>query len=264
MSKIINGKIMSTERLSEDIYRMEISSSYVANNARPGQFVNIRCSEAGSDMLLRRPVSICRAWPEKDSFDIIFIVRGQGTEQLSCHKTGDTIELIGPLGKGFYINEECSRIAVIGGGIGIFPLLFLLQGIESGPVVKHSYLGFRNAGCAVFLEEFENVSTQVFISCDDGSMGEKGLVTDLFLRRIKDESYDFIYTCGPVEMMKKIVCEAGRRNIPCQVSMEQRMGCGVGACMVCACKTRTGNGSWKYSRVCKDGPVFWGKDIVFG
>lgn len=169
------------------------------------------------------------------------------------------MDFIGPLGNIFDLNEKYERIAVVGGGIGIFPLLFLLN--EKNNCHKSSFIGFRNKDCIVLKEEFKRASDAFMISTDDGSEGTKGLITHLLEREIKKNRLDIIYTCGPLSMMKEVVRLADTYAIKCQVSLEQRMGCGIGACLVCACKTKHGEG-WKYSHVCRDGPVFWSDKII--
>jgi len=252
--------ILSIDTLAPDIYLMRIKSGYIAQNALPGQFVNIRCC-SGINALLRRPISICSVDREKGTFDIVFQLRGKGTELLAMKKAGDTVDIIGPLGKPFHMSDAFRKIAVVGGGIGIFPLLFLLEETRSSE--KAAFLGFRNKECLVLSDDFERVCGSLHISTDDGSAGRKGLVTGLLEESlVSGETYDIIYACGPGPMLKKAADLAKKHNIRCQVSLEQRMGCGIGACLVCACKTRQGD-DWDYSHVCKDGPVFWSDEVIF-
>jgi len=259
MSKLLIEKVTDTKKIAPGIYIMTVESEYIAGNALPGQFVNVKCCE-GLDALLRRPISICSVDRDNNTFEIVFQVRGIGTRYLSFIKTGDEIDLIGPLGTPFHIPVETEKIAVVGGGIGIFPLLFLLMDVKKAH--KSAFLGFRNIDNAVLLEQFKNHSAKLFLSTDDGSLGHKGIITDLLDKDLCENSYDYIYTCGPFPMIKKVVEAAQKHGIESQVSLEQRMGCGIGACLVCACKTRNGS-EWKYSHVCKDGPVFWGRDVIF-
>ncbi|MCX7843404.1 MAG: dihydroorotate dehydrogenase electron transfer subunit [Clostridia bacterium] len=259
MSKVLKEKIVAISKLAQDIYKMTFLSRYVAKNSMPGQFVNINCQE-GIDALLRRPISICSVDRQLDTFDIVFQVKGAGTEYLAKKQLGDEIDMIGPLGKPFTIFPKNERVAVVGGGIGIFPLHNLLKECRWGE--KKAFLGFRSAGCIVMESEFKSACDELFISTDDGSIGHKGLVTDLLEQEIQNGSFDIIYTCGPTPMIKKVAEIAAAHGIKCQVSLEQRMGCGIGACLVCACKTKSGDG-WQYSHVCKDGPVFWSDEVIF-
>lgn len=259
MSKVLKEKIKAVEQLAPAIYKMTIESEYVASSSKPGQFVNIKCSE-GLNALLRRPISICDIDRKNGTFDIVFQVKGTGTEYLSHKKAGNGLDIIAPLGNHFDITDEYANVAVVGGGIGIFPLLSLLK--ESKAAKKAAFLGFRSKDSIVMKEEFKSASDNLFISTDDGSEGHKGLIIDLLEEDLLENKYDIIYTCGPTPMIKKTVEIAQKHKISCQVSLEQRMGCGIGACLVCACKTRLGD-EWEYSHICKDGPVFWSNEVIF-
>ncbi|MGI6778621.1 MAG: dihydroorotate dehydrogenase electron transfer subunit [Acetivibrionales bacterium] len=259
MSKILNEIIIQNKKIAHTIFSMTVKSDYVSKNAKPGQFVNIKCGD-GINALLRRPISICRVDMGEGTFNIVYEVRGEGTAFLSQKRTGEQIDFIGPLGNPFHISERYKKIAVVGGGIGVFPLLFVLQ--EAMGSIKSAFIGFRSKEYVVLKEDFEKVSEKVLISTDDGSMGYKGFITDMLEKELELNEYDIIYTCGPMPMMKRVVSTVNRRNIKCQVSMEQRMGCGIGACLVCACKTKRGD-DWQYSHVCKDGPVFWSEEIIW-
>lgn len=191
----------------------------------------------------------------------MYQIKGTGTELLAKKQEGETVDILAPLGKPFDLDEKYKRIAVLGGGIGIFPLLFLLK--ESRAVEKKAYLGFRSRDFVVLKDEFDEAAS-TSISTDDGSAGYHGLVTDLLEEALIKKEIDLIYACGPMPMIKKAAMLAEQYSISCQVSMEQRMGCGIGACLVCACKTKAGAGEeWKYSHVCKDGPVFWSNEVNF-
>ncbi|HOQ37816.1 MAG TPA: dihydroorotate dehydrogenase electron transfer subunit [Acetivibrio sp.] len=259
MSRILTEKVVSVKELAKNIYKMTVQSEYISMNAVPGRFVNVKCC-CGIDALLRRPISICNVDKDGGSFDIVFQVKGKGTEYLSQKKAGDEVDLIGPLGNSFEINKDNKRIAVVGGGIGIFPLLYLLKELKG--VDRSSYLGFRSSDYVVLLEEFGAESEALSVSTDDGSRGYKGLVTDLLERDIEEKGFDIIYACGPTPMLKKVSEISKKTGIPCQVSLEQRMGCGIGACLVCACKIGNPD-NWDYKHVCKDGPVFWSDEVIF-
>ncbi|MCX7922944.1 MAG: dihydroorotate dehydrogenase electron transfer subunit [Clostridia bacterium] len=259
MSKVLKEKIYSIEKLAPNIFKMTVESEYIAKNAVPGKFVNVKCGE-GINALLRRPISICSIDREKHTFDIVFQLKGIGTEILSQKQAGAEVDLIGPLGQPFDLSDEYKNIAVIGGGIGVFPLLSLLK--EKKSVSKTAFLGFRNKEYIVLMDEFKSASDRLFISTDDGSAGHKGLIIDLLEKDLLENNFDLIYTCGPLPMIKKVVEIANKNGIKCQVSLEQRMGCGIGACLVCACKTKLGD-EWEYSHVCKDGPVFWSDEVIF-
>ena len=239
MSKQLREEIKSVEKATKDIVRMTVASGYISANAVPGQFVNIKCCD-DIQPLLRRPVSICSVDRTKGEFDLYFQIKGQGTEMLAGKKRGDLLDMIGPLGRGFDLDIGYRRIAVAGGGIGIFPLLFLLE--ESKAVVKRSYLGFRSYEQILLQEEFRQRSNSLETTTEDGSFGVKGFVTDILERDILSEEFDMIYACGPNPMLKRVSEIAGKNRVRCQVSLEQRMGCGFGACLICACKTRAVGG----------------------
>ncbi|HEY8422243.1 MAG TPA: dihydroorotate dehydrogenase electron transfer subunit [Thermoclostridium sp.] len=254
-----NGSVVKAEKLAEDIYFLRLKSGIIPEKAVPGQFVNIRCCN-GLDAYLRRPISILRTNTLESTFDIVYMIRGKGTRLLSCFECGDTVDCVGPLGKGFTLPENGEKICVIGGGIGIFPLLFLLE--RSVEVEKTAFLGFRTKDLMVLQEDFQKVTDRLVISTDDGSFGQKGLITKPFLEYLENEKPDRVYTCGPVPMMKTVAEACTEKGIFCEVSMEQRMGCGIGACLVCACKVRN-NDDYEYERICRDGPVFNAGKIMF-
>ncbi len=261
MARVLKEKIASVEKIASDIFKMTLKSEYIALNAAPGQFVNVKCCE-GVNALLRRPISICGLDKAERIFDICFQVKGAGTGYLSQKKTGDEIDIIGPLGNPFSMSAEYARIAVVGGGIGAFPLLYVLN--ESKAVLKSAFLGYRNKDCMALKDGFEHAADRLLVSTDDGSYGRMGLVTELLGEELAQNKYDIIYACGPTPMLKGVVAIAEKHGIRCQVSLEQRMGCGIGACLVCACKTRADTPEgWNYSHVCKDGPVFWSSEIIF-
>ncbi|HHV94930.1 MAG TPA: dihydroorotate dehydrogenase electron transfer subunit [Clostridiaceae bacterium] len=265
MQPVLFEKIVHNEELVPSIFKLVFKSEYIAQNAKPGQFVNIKCCE-GINTILRRPISICDVDRDNNYVTIVYQKRGKGTEYLSRAREGDTLNVIGPLGRSFEMSDRYKNIAVVGGGIGIFPLLFLLK--ESKTMKKTAFIGFRNKENYVLIDEFERYANDLFISTDDGSFGYKGFITDLFENGIANEKFDIIYTCGPEAMMEKVVKASYQAGIPCQVSLEQRMGCGIGACLACVCRIKiisesekeNSNKSWHYKRVCKDGPVFWGHE----
>jgi dihydroorotate dehydrogenase electron transfer subunit len=263
MSKVLKEQIVDMEMLCQDVFKMTIKSEYVAANALPGQFVNIKCG--GIDALLRRPISICDVDKAKNTFDIVFQIKGNGTEKL-CHKCAGDVDVMAPLGNPFTIDDKYKNICVVGGGIGTFPLLYLLK--SSKAENKTALLGFRTKAAVVLENQFRAAAQHVEIATDDGTYGNKAFVTDLLEQRIIElnklgQKLDLVYTCGPTPMMRKVAAIAEKNNIGCQVSMEQRMGCGIGACLVCACKTKQGEDDWSFSHVCKDGPVFWSTDVCW-
>lgn len=265
---LLKNRVVGNKQVASGIYRMTIESPEVVRKAVPGQFVHVKCGE-GNSTILRRPISIYRASEDEGTIEIIYQVRGKGTELLSMMKTGDIVDFMGPLGRGFDLTGEqpgrepspvrLDNIAVVGGGIGIFPLMFLLE--ESRAAAKHVLLGFKNRNEVILKNEFEAVGN-LSIATDDGSEGYNGFVTELLEENINDIRPQVIYACGPLPMLAKTADIAQRYGIPCQVSMEQRMACGVGACLGCAVKIKQGD-EWAYKHVCKDGPVFWADEVIF-
>jgi 2-polyprenylphenol hydroxylase and related flavodoxin oxidoreductases len=257
MGKVLKEQIVNTEMLCDDVFKMTIRSEYVASNAKPGQFVNIKCG--GLDAMLRRPISICDVNRNQNTFDIVVQVKGSGTEML-CRMCQGEADIMAPLGSPFTVEDKYKNICVVGGGIGTFPLLYLLK--DAKAVQKTALLGFRNKAAVVMEEKFRAAADIVQIATDDGSYGTKAFVTELLEQSIANQRPDIIYTCGPAIMMQKVAAIAEKNYIPCQVSLEQRMGCGIGACLVCACKTKKGD-DFGFSHVCKDGPVFWSTDVCW-
>jgi dihydroorotate dehydrogenase electron transfer subunit len=181
-------------------------------------------------------------------------VVGESTKILSQKQIGDELDILGPIGKGFDTEKEGNAL-LIGGGIGIFPLLFLSkQLLKRGDYVQ-AILGFRNKDLAVMYEQFPNVS----LVTDDGSLGTKGIVTDIAKDIIKSQQIDKIYTCGPKPMLKAVAKLAQEEDIWCQVSVEEKMACGIGICRACVCKTAAGS----QTTVCKNGPVFNAKELAW-
>lgn len=237
--------IISNEKITENhrIYRLVIDAPKIAGEAKPGQFVNIKCK----DFTLRRPISIAGA--ENGRITICYDVRGAGTSWLSEQKSGK-IDILGPLGSGFDISDTSKKVLLAGGGVGIFPLYPVAAAYREN---AYAVLGFRTAGLAVYEKEFKSLGCEVHIATDDGSYGKKGFATDI-VREIlenKENKIKIIMTCGPKAMMRGVALEAAKKNIKCQASFEERMACGVGACLACVCKI---NGESK--RICCDGPVF--------
>lgn len=254
-----NELVQKSEILAEDIYLLRIKSERISQNASPGQFVNVRCS-GGLDAYLRRPISICSVDPVNNTFDIAFMRKGKGTRYLCCFSEGDSIDVMGPLGNGFTLPAKDEKIAVVGGGIGIFPLLYLLE--RSNAIMKTAFLGFQMKETIVLKEEFQKACTELVISTDDGSFGLRGFITEHFKKWLISEKPDRVYTCGPLPMMRIVAESCLAQGIFCEVSMEQRMGCGIGACLVCACKVKHDD-DYDYAHVCKDGPVFPANRLIF-
>lgn len=242
-------KIKEKRCIGNDVYDMQIEFKDAAKQAKAGQFLHILCGDAA---YLRRPISICEI--KDDELRFIFRVKGVGTKALAEKNTGDMLDVLGPLGNGFDIENVNGKSVLIGGGIGIFPLLQVAKKLDNATVL----LGFRTDAEIMLKDEFLKYTDNVLIATDDGSFGFKGTTADLLLKVISDGKPDRIYTCGPMPMMKAISDIAVKNGIKTQVSLEERMGCGIGACMTCTC-----NVAGEKKRVCKDGPVFDASEVDF-
>lgn len=228
----------------------------LVQEAQAGQFVHIRVP----GFTLRRPISICELDKAAGTLRILVDIRGEGTEELAKRKEGDLLDIMGPLGNGFELLDPSKKVVVVGGGIGVPPMLETAK--HYGPNAT-AIVGFRNKDLQILTEDFAKAGCPVLLCTDDGSAGQKGLVTDLLRQRFAQEPVDIVYACGPKIMLKFVAQLCKEQGVRCQVSMEERMGCGVGACLVCACKTRREDGSETYSHVCKNGPVFDAERVVF-
>jgi dihydroorotate dehydrogenase electron transfer subunit len=244
--------VTENRMLSETAAMITIDAGEIAEKAAAGQFVHIKCGEGN---LLRRPISIANT--ENNLLTMVAEARGEGTRWLSGRGLGQKIDVLGPLGNGFDLSGK--KMIVVGGGIGVPPMLFASRKAE-GEVT--AVLGFRDRSCVIMADEFRRVCGSVHISTDDGSFGEKGPVTYPLKRLLEEGGFDAVLACGPKPMLKAVAGLCREFDVPCQVSMEERMGCGIGACLVCACKTQKA-GQEKMSHVCKDGPVFNAGEVVW-
>jgi dihydroorotate dehydrogenase electron transfer subunit len=252
MAVQVNCRILETEMLSSTAHRLVIDAKEIARHVVPGQFLHIGCGES---RILRRPISICDV--SGTQLTMVFEVRGTGTKWLAQQGIGRNLDVLGPLGRGFDCGGK--RIIVVGGGIGVPPLLYAAKS-ATGDVT--AVLGFRDAGKVMLEDAFTAVCSAVEVTTDDGSYGECGFVTAPLERHLVAGGYDAVLACGPKGMLKNIAAVCARYRVPCQVSLEERMGCGVGACLVCACKTKEKDGE-HMRRVCKDGPVFNASEVVW-
>ncbi|HOA32735.1 MAG TPA: dihydroorotate dehydrogenase electron transfer subunit [Clostridia bacterium] len=245
-------RVEELKRLTDTIWLLELEASNIREAIKPGQFFHVKCD----DGYLRRPFSVCDF--KEGILKIAFEARGKGTKALSKVERGDNIDVLGPLGNGFDIGYD--RICVVGGGIGVFPLLYLLNKSES--LRKDAVLGFLCKDKVVLENEFANLCDNLVIACDDGSYGVRGFVTTALEKHLEKHDFDIVYTCGPSIMMKKVYEICKKHNIPCQVSLEERMGCGIGACLVCVCEVKKDK-VLQNKRVCKDGPVMWANEVYY-
>ncbi|MDP4119336.1 MAG: dihydroorotate dehydrogenase electron transfer subunit [Bacillota bacterium] len=237
-------EIIENKKIAKDIYFCTLHGD-TSHITAPGQFINI----ALDGKYLRRPLSVCDY--DDKSVTVIYKIVGGGTEQMSKMKSGETLDVLTGLGNGFDVSMCGKSPLLIGGGVGIPPMYRLAKDIIRTGVIPAVVLGFNTAGDAFYIDEFKKLGAYVHVATVDGSIGTKGFVTDI----VKNLEYTYFYTCGPLPMLKAVyntTCTSG------QLSFEERMGCGFGACMGCSCKTKYGN-----KRICKDGPVLQKEEIIW-
>jgi len=263
MPDVFFCEILDKKVLEEDIFSIKLRCENIAKEAVAGQFLHIKC---GNERILRRPISICDI--SGDEVRIVFEIKGEGTKWLSECDIGQKLNVLGPLGNGFSIQKDETskekRVVIIGGGIGAPPMLYAAKAARAKGLAVTAILGFRNKNNCILADEFEKVCDEVIITTDDGSVGIKGTVLSPLEKLLEEENISAVLSCGPFVMQKAIAELAVRFKVECQVSLEERMGCGVGACLVCACATYEHNEKAKeakMSHVCKDGPVFSASEI---
>ncbi len=240
-------KVIQNRRINKDYYVLEVESKQSTSDILPGQFVEILVKDT-RNAFLRRPISIYNVIPERNSFELLIQIVGEGTQLLSELKSGDSVDIMFPLGKSFTLADAKQKVLLVGGGVGVAPLLYLSQKLKKKGVETHILLGGRGANNIIEVKNFKQYS-KINISTDDGSIGEKGFVTQHSVMQNMD--FDMIYSCGPDPMMRAVAKLAKEQNINCEVSLENMMACGIGACLCCVTETTSG-----HQCVCTDGPVF--------
>lgn len=252
--------IVSHRQIANNIYELILQGELVNEMGEPGQFVHVKIGR-GIDPLLRRPISISSINKEKGQFTLIYRVEGRGTTLLSEMAAGERLDVLGPLGNGFPVGAaaEGETALLVGGGIGVPPLYELSRQLISSEVEVIHVLGFQTEN-AVFYEEAFGRLGKTYVATDDGTYGEKGFVTDVI--RKMDHSFDIVYACGPKPMLKVLEQEYGGSK-KMYLSLEERMGCGIGACFACVCRTKESQeGQIGYKKVCSDGPVFRAGEVI--
>lgn len=247
--------IVKKEQLNKTTFSFTVASKTAVQSMKPGQFANILVQ----GKTLRRPISICGFSRDKGLIRFVFEIRGEGTAIMSQMREGQSMDILAPLGNGFTIDPQ-EKAVFVGGGIGVPPLLGASAPYGANATVL---LGFRSKDAVILADEFKANRAAVRIATDDGSLGHHGFVTQLLAQRLDESPCDAIYACGPKPMLRLTAAEAEKRGVRCMVSLEERMGCGVGACLVCACKTKSADGGEKYLHVCKNGPVFDSREVIW-
>lgn len=247
----VKAEVISQVSLARDVYSIVLKTPEVAKQAKAGQFVSVYCQDGSR--LLPRPISLCEVDKEAGTIRLVYRVAGKGTEEFSMYKPGDNVEIMGPLGNGFQQLKE--KAILVGGGIGIPPMLQLAKELDCEKTIV---LGYRDE---IFLaDEFEQYG-EVIISSEDGEHGVKGNVIEAMNYYGIDGS--IIYACGPTPMLKGLKEYAIAKHIKCQISLEERMACGVGACLACVCQSKEVDHHTNVNnkRICKDGPVFYAEEV---
>ncbi|WP_291635980.1 dihydroorotate dehydrogenase electron transfer subunit [Clostridium sp.] len=237
------AKTYENVEISEGVFKLSIKGTF---NVKPGQFFMLKVGER--EPLLPRPISVYDV--DDRSISFLYQIVGEGTKILSKLSENDEVQLMGPLGNGFEVEKIKGKIAVVSGGIGIAPLSYLIKKLTDCEI--DLYAGFRTVDYSV--DTVERFVKNIYLSTESGKIGHKGYITDI----INPQKYQTIICCGPEIMMRKVISICNDAKVPVYVSMENHMACGIGACLVCTCKTKDGN-----KRTCKDGPVFNGKDLIF-
>jgi dihydroorotate dehydrogenase electron transfer subunit len=248
--KVVEALIVCQEEIAPHIYRMVLQSEEVAKSAKVGMFINVYPKQ--KHLLLPRPISICEIG--SSTVTLVYGIVGEGTKEFASYQKGDTLRISTAQGTG-YTPTKAKTSILVGGGIGVPPLLELAKQLEGE---KIAVLGFRED--PFLIEDFKKAGATVYIATDTGKHGFKGNVLEL----IKEQGIqgDYYYSCGPKVMLKALANYCNEQNIPIQVSLEERMGCGYGACVGCVCKTKTDEGVAS-KKVCKDGPVFLGSEVAW-
>ena len=256
MAKLkMKSTVIEQKMIADGICSMWLDAKEIAVQAKPGQFISVYSND--KSRVLPRPISICEIDREKGTLRIVYRVVGKGTEEFSKAEAGDSFEILGPLGNGFPIEEaKGKKVLMIGGGIGVPPMLQTGKEIEGEAIIVS---GYRNQD--LFLkEELESAGT-LFIATEDGSVGTKGNVVDA-IRENQIEA-DMMFACGPKPMLRALKDYALEKGIPCWISMEEKMACGVGACLACVCQSKDvdSHSHVHNKRICKDGPVFLSTEV---
>lgn len=267
-----HSQLLSNVEVSPGYWRMRMTAPPAILESRPGQFVMVRVRDA-IDPLLRRPFGIfdlgTYATPYTDCgqqtyMEILFKVVGKGTAQLASLHQGDSLDLLAPLGKGFVLDPAATEYHLVGGGIGLAPLYFLARELVTTRTVR-LYAGGRTREDILCITEFERLGVETYVATDDGSLGERGFVTEVLERDLSARGKNVqIMACGPLPMLNAVAAIASRQGISCQVSLEAYMACGVGACLGCVMKGKNHTlATPDYRCVCKDGPVFDCRELLW-
>lgn len=268
-----SSRVLSNGEVSPGYFRMRMTAPPALLSSNPGQFLMLRIADS-LDPLLRRPFGIFDlgtfTTPYTDCgtqtwLEILYKVVGKGTRKLSTLHGGDTLDILAPLGRGFMVGDDGDELLLVGGGIGLAPLHFLARA-HAGSRRVRLYAGGRTREDILCITEFERLGVETYVATDDGSLGERGFVTEVLIRDLESRGgRGTIMACGPMPMLAAVARIAHERGVPCQVSLEGYMACGVGACLGCVVPGKNHSSETPdYRCVCKEGPVFPSTEIRWG
>lgn len=255
------ARVLENKDIAKDHCKLAFSSHYIASHAEPGQFVEVRVSN-DTDPLLRRPLGIHRVNAQHGTVEVVYRIIGKGTRLLSRAQIGSSVDVLGPLGSGFKIDKGKDVAIFVGGGVGIAPLYTAAEAAKkAGIKAVYAIMGAKHRDMVLCEADFRAIGVETITTTDDGSHGKKGLASDILLELLSSHLASLtshLYACGPKPLLKAVSEIASQFEVPCQVSLEEWMACGIGACKGCAVSTIAG-----YKMVCKDGPVFDHKEITW-
>ena len=248
----IKARVESQVQLADGVYSMELLAPEIASAARAGQFISVYTKDKSK--LRPRPISLCGIDRERGILRIVYRVAGAGTAEFSAYRAGDSVEIMGPLGNGFTLKDK--KAILIGGGIGVPPMLELMKELSCE---RTAVLGYRDQ--QLFLKDEFEACGPVCVATEDGSAGTKGNVLDAI--REQGVQGEIIYACGPTPMLRAVKAYAMEKGIECYISLEERMACGIGACLACVCQSKDvdSHSHVHNKRICKDGPVFAAEEV---
>ncbi|MBN1299300.1 MAG: dihydroorotate dehydrogenase electron transfer subunit [Actinobacteria bacterium] len=262
--KTLKGEIVANRKYSDNLYKLEVFSPYICKNAKPAQFINIKCSRQGSDdPLLRRPFSIYEIDEQFNVFSVLFLVRGRGTQFMADLRKGESLDFVGPLGQPIKIPENDSRFVLIGGGIGVVPLCLIAKNLKSIGKTVHFFAGFKDEAFYTWERDLIKILKDYKIFSENGVFGEKGIPLNYIRENFSEFKDHHFIVCGPLEMLKQAQSFLKDRKVRAIAIMEEKMACGIGACMGCVIKIKNKNNGYSYKKVCSDGPAFDLMEVCF-
>jgi dihydroorotate dehydrogenase electron transfer subunit len=261
MKRDESSVLVERQKLSPDAFLLHFESETLSRSFRPGQFTMVRIPDR-SELLLRRPYSFCDSRPEERTFSLLVKIAGKGTRALTEVPVGGRVDCLGPLGSSFRLPREGRKPVVVAGGVGIAPFVAFCRELAKRGTSAIVLLGGRSAHDLYLRSDFEALGMDVRTSTEDGTHGHSGLVTDLLAGVLENGEEIELYSCGPTPMLLRVAAMARDKGIPHQVSLERRMGCGMGCCLGCVVYARSESAS-EYLRSCTEGPVFDAESVVW-